>query len=909
MSRSPPSPVAHRGPTSSSSTHAPVTDSEESLAALRATADEALRTAALDPVGARALAASVLDQAVARHAWLVLSRLERALGVAAMNLSDCEVAIRHLNGAVAAAHRARSVECEAEARMSLASALVLQGRSVQARRQIELALRVLTGLPAARAGVQHAAILQELGHDDAALAAVRTALPTLRDHADAEWAARALSNRSLIHVQRRAFRAAESDLLEALRLCDQQHLDLPAGYAEQNLGCLDAQRGDVPAALRHFDAAQRRYQAFGIVEPSLLLDYARVLLSVRLLEEARSNAEAAVSAFAGQHRAMHLPDARLLLSTIALVQGDQDTARGAADAAVEGFRRLGRKGSVTLARYAGVQAALASDPASVSGARLARLSDLLQEAGWTVPALEARVLAGRVALERGRPTAARRHLRTASRARFSGPADARGRAWLAEALLRRAEGRRGAASAALRAGIRIVDEHQATLGATELRAHVSAHRGALARWGLRMALEDRNARRVLWWAERDRASALRMRPARPPDDPALAQDLADLRSTMAEIEEARGEGDRDETLLHRQLRLERSVRDRCRTLTASAVPGGAEQPDVLEEVTSLLGDAALIEFVHLDDVLHAITVVDHRVQLHTLGSLDPVRRLLTHVPFALARLANPRAGTVAGSGAASAVLDRAASTFDKHLIGPLLQVVQDRPVVIVPTGGLQSLPWAMVPSCVGRPVTTSPSSTLWRRAVTAPDPAPGARVLVVAGPQLPGAEQEATAIGALYPGATVLTGPEATSARVLRLMDGAGRLHVAAHGKARADNPLFSALCLADGPLTVHELESLVRPPHQVSLAACDTGRPHRVAGEEVLGIAAALLGVGTATLVAPVVPVPDAATVPLMCGYHTAVRRGVRPAEALARVQAGTDRAEGARWAAAVGFVCLGAG
>ena len=52
--------------------------------------------------------------------------------------------------------------------------------------------------------------------------------------------------------------------------------------------------------------------------------------------------------------------ARLLLSTVSLVQGDTEAAYANAEAAVRGFRRLGRVGSLALARYARVQAKLAA---------------------------------------------------------------------------------------------------------------------------------------------------------------------------------------------------------------------------------------------------------------------------------------------------------------------------------------------------------------------------------------------------------------------------------------------------------------------------------------------------------------------------------------------------------------------
>ena len=64
-----------------------------------------------------------------------------------------------------------------------------------------------------------------------------------------------------------------------------------------------------------------------------------------------------------------------------------------------------------------------------------------------------------------------------------------------------------------------------TLGATELRAHASGHGEELATLGLRLAVESGSAARVLAAAERRRAAGLLLRPARPPDDEALAHEL------------------------------------------------------------------------------------------------------------------------------------------------------------------------------------------------------------------------------------------------------------------------------------------------------------------------------------------------------------------------------------------------
>jgi CHAT domain-containing protein len=155
----------------------------------------------------------------------------------------------------------------------------------------------------------------------------------------------------------------------------------------------------------------------------------------------------------------------------------------------------------------------------------------------------------------------------------------------------------------------------------------------------------------------------------------------------------------------------------------------------------------------------------------------------------------------------------------------------------------------------------------------------------------------------------VLVDDLADAAHLTAAMTGATLVHIAAHGHLRSDNPQFSALRLADGPYTVYDLELLAAAPAHVVLAACDTGRPHVVAGDEVLGLTTALLGRGTATLVAPVVPVPDGETGALMCRYHGYLRDGEPPATALARAQERTRADSPARRAAAAGFVCLGAG
>jgi CHAT domain-containing protein len=148
----------------------------------------------------------------------------------------------------------------------------------------------------------------------------------------------------------------------------------------------------------------------------------------------------------------------------------------------------------------------------------------------------------------------------------------------------------------------------------------------------------------------------------------------------------------------------------------------------------------------------------------------------------------------------------------------------ERPLVVVPTGVLHSVPWSILPSCAGRPVTVAPSATLWHAAAAtradAAGPANDGRCRVVAaGPGLPGARAEAYAVAAIY-GTSPLVDAAATVDAVLTALAGADIAHLAAHGRLSADNPLFSDLLLADGRLPAAPSIRPLRPPRPASCAS-----------------------------------------------------------------------------------------
>src|SRR5439155_11722075 len=114
------------------------------------------------------------------------------------------------------------------------------------------------------------------------------------------------------------------------------------------------------------------------------------------------------------------------------------------------------------------------------------------------------------ALRDGDLATAERILESAGPARRSGALEVRVRGWHAQALLRDAHGDRRGTLSALRAGLALVEQRQAVLGATELRVHVSAFGTELANLGLDLAIAAGTPREILTWAERARARAMRL---------------------------------------------------------------------------------------------------------------------------------------------------------------------------------------------------------------------------------------------------------------------------------------------------------------------------------------------------------------------------------------------------------------
>jgi hypothetical protein len=865
-----------------------------------ALAEEAYALVQVDPRRAGELAGRAHVAAAAERDYAAEVAALHALGWAQSVLGDPR-AIETLRAAIRVGTRHGETRRVALVRRLLAVSLAFDGKTSAALREIERALAVLSGEDRARSQVHRLEIYRRARVADPeasrrALTAAAAALRLLHANGDEIWEARLRYNRGLLFLDRGESGRAEDDLRAARALYTRAGaidaaVDAAAGLAEAARG-----RGDLLECLAALDEAER-LQPDGRRNITVASFRPAALAEARLLPEARAAAESYIELCSDSSIPDEVPIAELDLARIALLAGDPATARDVAGRAARAFSARGKRVTAALAGVTRLHAELLDGAVKPSTVRSGlAIAAVLESGGLRRDALRARLLVARIELERGARAAAVRQLEQARPLARSGTVADRVELLHTQSLARLAAGDGAGAERLLTRGLRLLEDYRAALGAFELRATASAIGADLSHTGLRLAFGSREPEAVLVWAERLRGNALRLPLVRPPDDASLAAMQAELRhlGARARAAEERGVASGSDG---RRARVEAAIRARTRLVPGEGEPVG--DPPGVREAAGALGERVLVEYVELDGALAALTLREGEARLHELdGNADAALAELDWLRFALGRLARRR-GSVAEHAAAAANAHASAAALESILLGPMLEIIGAAPLVIVPTGALHGVPWGVLPALRGRPVTIAPSLATWCGLAAQP-PSRGRRVVLAAGPRLRHAAREVSTLAALYPGASVLTGRAATSGAALDRLDGAALAHFACHGHFRGDSPLFSALELADGPLNVYELQRLRRAPEVVVLSACDLAISGRRPGDELLGLAAALLGMGTRTIVASVVPVPDAPARRLMLAFHRALRHRHEPATALALAQAGTPVA---------GFLCLGRG
>ncbi|MFL6121229.1 CHAT domain-containing protein [Actinophytocola sp.] len=768
---------------------------------------------------------------------------------------------------------------------------------------------------------QHALVLFRAGRTPEAIELFDRAIPLLEKAIDSptgdpEMLARAFLNRGYAHTTLGRPGPAEADLRRCIDLSIEHDLPVMKAKAISNLGDIALLVGDIPGALGHFAEAVRLFRALA---PSLVartqLDQARALLTAGLAEEAARLLDEALPVLREQRLSQDLAEAEIVRAAAALLQGDRELAKQVAGSA---HRRFVRRGNMSWAEVAALtkmrteaDAALAGLSTTATAKKAAALAQRLSSSGLTDEAAMARMLGVRLALRRGAVDVAETLLGQVPAPGKIAPIDHKMMLRLCRAELAVARGQTRIALAQAKAGFDELGAARDRMGGLDLVCGTAVHGLELARLAVGIVLgdarTDADARRLLAWQERTRAQVYRYEPMPAIDDPELASKVAELRTVLRTLQQARLERRPVAHLEQRSVALQREVNRLGWHTSQWGRPRPVSSPD---EVIEHLGDRALISFAGPSSDLAAVVVAGGRTRLVRLGAkqdvLETARQLHADLDaLAPDELIPPLVTAVSQSAR------RRIQALDGMLFGPdgiSASLIGDRELVVVPFGELYSVPWETLPSLRGRAVSVAPSATAW---VSAGEVVyNGGPVVLVRGPNLPSSATELDQLREVYPGAIVLDGEEATTGAVLKAMDGAKLVHIAAHGTHESANAMFSRLELYDGGLLAHEVARLPNPPAHIVLAACELALSHIRPGDEPLGFAGAMLASGSRTVVAAVNrvghrsaavamtdyhrrlanrPVADLAAdlAVAMTDYHRRVASGVSPARALAEATA----------------------
>ena len=754
---------------------------------------------------------------------------------------------------------------------------------------------------------QKALILFRGGRLDAAEQTFTVALGLMQE-GDRD-AIRVHLNRGALFVEMGQVDRARHDLGMAIQLSRRigdvqfQHIAL------HNFGCLEFSVGNLPTALRLMQ------QALEVDDQTLEglthLDRSRVLLAAGLPDEADAALAQAAELFRRDRCWQDLAEVNLTRAEVALLTGRVAEARQLAGRARDRFRRHGND---RWRRQAELVLLQADHAAGRPPARLLpparRLAGEFAAAGAGPQTKTALLLAAEFEFARHQPVAADTLLDQVGAVSRTDPIAVRLHHRLVRAEGLEQRGRLPAARRSLARGLEDLAAYQAQFGGADLQSASAIHGRRLVEHDVDLAIRSGRGDVVLAAVERSRAVTSRIQPVTPPADETTARLLATLRRAAESAAEDAHSGARPLSAAGtRRAPMSPALRQvadlQAQLRTRSWLNSGSRAWHRPASVRELRAAA-------IADDCQLVTVIEHRGRLGAVtsrpgGPLQLIELAAADTVRTWQRRLSADLDVLASSGLPAAMTAAVTKSL-RHSAAELGQVLapaladDDRPVVISPPSGLLALPWSLLPPLARRPVTVTPSMSGWLRGrtrLTGKEPGNRWALTAVAGPGLVRSHEEVERVALTWHSlAEVHDLAEATPADLLTAMASCRLVHVAAHGVHRSENPMFSSLSLAGGPLFAYELDQRPQLPEHVVLSACDAGQSTARA-TETLGLTSVLLQLGTSSVVAGVARVHDDTAAQIMTAYHEELARGASSAEALCAAAVGVAEPSP--------FVCFG--
>jgi tetratricopeptide (TPR) repeat protein len=179
-------------------------------------------------------------------------------------------------------------------------------------------------------------------------------------------------------------------------------------------------------------------------------------------------------------------------------------------------------------------------------------------------------------------------------------------------------------------------------------------------------------------------------------------------------------------------------------------------------------------------------------------------------------------------------------------------------------------------------VSVTPSAAVLSRIRARPNIASRGSVVIAApDPRAPRITEEAQLVADTLGDATLVVGEAATIGAFRQGVSAARIMHVAAHGDFRRDSPLFSSFHLADGRLSILDLNGLALNVDLLTLSACSTGMTVAVGADELLGLMRGCLQAGARSMLLTLWDIDDVSANEFMRAFYRGVRSGTSLAEA----------------------------
>lgn len=736
------------------------------------------------------------------------------------------------------------------------------------------------------------------------------------------------------------------DFEEALRIyararmrSGQNQLSVPQALVDESVALLELARGHYRDALAGFEAARRGYERMAMPQHLAIAEkqLADAYLALHLLPEALLLFDEAQTQF--QRLDMPYERAWTLaqIGRTRALMGETEAAQQALAAAATLFAEQANpvgEAAVRLTRAEGLlaRAATADAEALATASTLAhQAAEAFAEAGLADGQTRAEATLAQLLLRQGRVKEADRALEAAlARARALSLVSVQVRCLDGRGGVALARGDEAAARSAFEAAIELFEDQRRALPGDELRRaflgeHVAPY---LALLRLDLAAHERqpspaSAQAVLAALERMRARSLgehiEAAAATLDDEPiqALRTRLNWLyqRTQRLDLEDEPPAALCEERRVLENRLLESARRQRLNAMrpapggsahatasiaavapaaTATTTAAGEAAPSLAGLADALPADAALVEYGVLDDELLACVVTGRGVSVcRHLASWAAVKEALKALRFQMETLRHGdsllRQHLPVLTRRTQARLQQLHSLVWAPLAAELAGVQR---AVVVPHAQLGVLPFAALHDgehALGEQLSLSlaASARLAWRGLSRPPVAP-ARVLALGeSTRLPHAASEALQVASLYAAGPAHIGEHASLSTLQALAGEADVIHLACHGQFRSDNPMFSALHLADAALTVESTQALRLRAATVVLSACDTGLAEQGQGDEMFGLVRAFLVAGASRVVASLWPVDDAVTEAFMLAFHAGLLSGAAPAAALQAAQA----------------------